>query len=194
MKVYLMKVCRDDMWGNWLYEHYHSPSHSHLWPWSCPPSSSLPNCLLSSLLLSPSLLHLFIFDGRKVLGDSVSIGYTGVVTHLLNQSCLVQHSPWDLVFLSLFPSLFSFVDYYKIIEMEGQETLSSSFLLFLFLSLYSLLHLLFSFAKDLNEIRNMCQLINMEAIFKTSSIVSGQLELNWYPIHSSFYYLLLLSF
>jgi len=41
-----------------------------------PPSTSIPNCL--------------------VLGDSVSIGYTGIVTHLLNESCLVQHTPWDL--------------------------------------------------------------------------------------------------
>jgi len=26
----------------------------------------------------------------------VSIGYTGVVANLLNESCLVQHTPWDL--------------------------------------------------------------------------------------------------
>ena len=41
-----------------------------------PPSHNLPNCL--------------------ILGDSVSIGYTSVVTDILKSTCQVQHGPWDV--------------------------------------------------------------------------------------------------
>ena len=41
-----------------------------------PPSTTLPNCL--------------------IIGDSVSIGYTGVVVKELEGVCQVQHGPWDL--------------------------------------------------------------------------------------------------
>lgn len=40
------------------------------------PSTTLPNCL--------------------VIGDSVSIGYTGTVTKELESECLVQHGPYDV--------------------------------------------------------------------------------------------------
>lgn len=41
-----------------------------------PPSTTLPNCL--------------------IIGDSVSIGYTGVVQKALDGVCQVQHGPWDI--------------------------------------------------------------------------------------------------
>lgn len=41
-----------------------------------PPSTTLPNCL--------------------VIGDSVSIGYTGVATKALTSVCQLQHGPWDV--------------------------------------------------------------------------------------------------
>ena len=40
-----------------------------------PMSTKLPNCI--------------------ILGDSVSIGYNGIVTELLAKECQVQHAPWD---------------------------------------------------------------------------------------------------
>eukprot|EP01001_Neometanema_parovale_P009746 NODE_598_length_2268_cov_103.971562_g568_i0.p2 GENE.NODE_598_length_2268_cov_103.971562_g568_i0~~NODE_598_length_2268_cov_103.971562_g568_i0.p2 ORF type:complete len:257 (-),score=60.80 NODE_598_length_2268_cov_103.971562_g568_i0:146-916(-) len=43
---------------------------------SRPASTTLKNCL--------------------VIGDSVSIGYTGVVASLLKEKCFVQHGPWDV--------------------------------------------------------------------------------------------------
>lgn len=41
-----------------------------------PPSTTLPNCL--------------------VIGDSVSIGYTGEAAKELVDVCLLQHGPWDV--------------------------------------------------------------------------------------------------
>lgn len=56
------------------------------------PPSPTKSCCMPGPVLEPSTT----LPNCMVLGDSVSIGYTGTATKLLADVCQLQHAPWDV--------------------------------------------------------------------------------------------------